>query len=183
MKTLILLLITVFSLSSEVSPQTSQNRKLYDLSQNVSELNLKTVQENQEIKDAKAKIVNLENEIFWLALLAALGFILPLPLGVYHIYRTRELLTQMADLEAKFSQQGKKASQVEAFVARNEKLENEIKEMQERFRTTMKNTQEKYQSTIEKMKDDMHLLDLENKRISGILMLKEQVVKKSSPGT
>ncbi|KAF0248357.1 MAG: hypothetical protein FD167_2238, partial [bacterium] len=136
----------------------------------------------QEIKDSKAKIVHLENEIFWLGLLAALGFILPLPIGFYHIYRMRELVAQASELKSRLTEQTNRVVQVDSLVTRNEKLETEIKQIQEKFRTTMKRTQEKHQDTIEKMKNDIHLLDLENKRISGILMLKEQVAKKSLPG-
>lgn len=182
MKLRIFLLITLFFITTNIFAQAGKETKIPTATPSTSQPSQVSPQETQETKDYKLKIANLENEVFWLALLAALGFILPLPLGFYHVYRTRELIAQMTDLEGKLNEQSTKASQIGSFVARNEKLEGEIKEVQERFRTTMKSTQEKYQTTIERMKDDMHLLDLENKRISGILMLKEQVAKKSSPG-
>lgn len=137
----------------------------------------------QNNKQDNEEITRLENEIFWLGLLAAVAFILPLPLGFYHITRVREIVAQATELELKLQEQKSKAAQIEPLLARNEKLESEIRQMQDRFRTTMKNTQEKHQEAIEKLKNDMHLLELENKRISGVLMLKEQVAKRSSPGT
>jgi uncharacterized protein HemX len=182
MKSRIFLLTLLFFITINIFAQTGKEAKTPIANSSTPESSEVSPQETQETKNYKLKITNLENEVFWLALLAALGFILPLPLGFYHIYRTRELVSQMTELEAKLNEQSTKASQIGSLVARNQKLEDEIKEVQERFRTTMKNTQEKYQTTIERMKDDMHLLDLENKRISGILMLKEQVAKKSSPG-
>ncbi len=129
------------------------------------------------------EITRLQNEIFWLGLLAAVAFIIPLPLGFYHISRVREIVAQATELEHKLQEQTSKASQTDSLLARNEKLESEIRQMQERFRTSMKSAQDKHQEAIEKLKNDMHLLELENKRISGVLMLKEQVAKKSSPGS
>lgn len=187
MKILIFFLLALLS-TTNVLGQSHQKTNLSTpvlISQNTSDSTSASniTQDNQDGQEAKNIVARLENQIFWLALLAAFGFILPLPIGVYHIYRTRELVAQTTELEHKLNEQTTKALQIEPLIARNEKLENEIKQIQERFRVTMKNTQEKHQDTIEKMKNDLHLLDLENKRISGILMLKEQVAKKSFPGS
>lgn len=179
----ILLIILLITFNVFAQDNQSQNTPTNISNKNaVTNTNL-TANAQESTEDLKFKISRLENEGFWLALLAALGFILPLPLGFYHIYRVRELVAQISDLEARLKSQNTKTTQTDTLASRNEKLEKELREIQEKFRTTMKNTQEKYQATIEKMKEDMHILDLENKRISGILMLKEQVAKKSSPGS
>ncbi len=179
MKILTFFLLILLAITPDALAQSSQKAITNQNTNNVNSTS--ATQLTQEIKDSKNKIVHLENEIFWLGLLAALGFILPLPLGFYHIYRMRELVAQSSELKSQLDEQTNKSAQADSLITRNEKLENEIKQVQEKFRATMKSTQEKHQDVIEKMKSDIHLLDLENKRISGILMLKEQVAKKSFP--
>lgn len=131
----------------------------------------------------KERITQLEGEVFWLGLLAAMGFILPVPLGFYHIYRTRELLAQIGEMQIKFNEQNNKLAQVNPLIETNRQLEEQLRQVQENFRLAMKSNQEKHQEAIEKLKSEMHFLELENKRISGVLMLKEQVAKRSSPGS
>lgn len=131
----------------------------------------------------KERIIQLEDEVFWLGLLAAMGFILPVPLGFYHIYRTRELLARIGEMEIKFNEQNNKLAQVNLLTETNRQLEGQLKQVQENFRLAITSNQEKHQEAIEKLKTEMHFLELENKRISGVLMLKEQVAKRSSPGS
>ncbi|MFY9223024.1 MAG: hypothetical protein WAQ98_10155 [Blastocatellia bacterium] len=131
----------------------------------------------------KERITQLEGEVFWLGLLAAMGFILPVPLGFYHIYRTRELLAQIGEMQVKFDEQNNKLTQVNPLMETNRQLQEQLRQVQENFRVAMKSNQEKHQEAIEKLKTEMHFLELENKRISGVLMLKEQVAKRSSPGS
>lgn len=141
---------------------------------------------NNEANNAiaqKERINQLEGEVFWLGLLAAMGFILPVPLGFYHIYRTRELLAQIGEMQVKFNEQNNKLTQVNPLIETNKQLEEQLRQVQENFRVAIKSNQEKHQEAIEKLKTEMHFLELENKRISGVLMLKEQVAKRSSPGS
>ncbi|MBK7995992.1 MAG: hypothetical protein IPK14_22250 [Blastocatellia bacterium] len=125
----------------------------------------------------------MEGEVFWLGLLAAMGFILPVPLGFYHIYRTRELLSQIGEMQVKFNEQNNKLTQINPLIETNRQLEEQLKQVQENFQVAIKSNHEKHQEAIERLKTEMHFLELENKRISGVLMLKEQVAKRSSPGS
>ena len=132
--------------------------------------------------DSEAEITHLELIILVLGIFSAIGLILPLPMAFYHFRRIKELVARIDELQLKVHEQDTQKAQRESLLARNEKLETEIKQMQERFRVTMRNTQEKHQEAIEKLKGDIHMLELENKRVSGILLLKEQIAKKSSSG-
>jgi hypothetical protein len=128
--------------------------------------------------DAPAQVAQLERTLFWLGMFTALGLILPLPMCLYHFRRVNALLARIEELQQKTREQEALSARVESLLSRNEKLETEIKHVQERFRVTMRNSQDKYQDTIDKLRSDIIQLETENKRISGLLLLKEQVSKK-----
>ncbi|MEW6735349.1 MAG: hypothetical protein AB1489_28920 [Acidobacteriota bacterium] len=126
----------------------------------------------------EVRVAQLERTIFWLGMVCAVFLILPLPMCLYHFRRVGKLLVEIEGLQTKLHHQEAISARMESVVARNEKLETEIKYLQERFRISLENEQEKYQQVIEKLKSDLQSLDLENKRISGLLMLKESALKR-----
>lgn len=128
--------------------------------------------------DAQTEIARLDRIVFWLGLVCAIALMLPLPMCIYHLRRVAGLLTELDEIKRKLHDEELRAACLEAVQARNEKMETEIKQLQERFRVAMRTAQDKHQDTVERLKGELQALELENKRISGLLMLKEQVVKK-----
>ena len=138
--------------------------------------------ESLSTTDLQGQIAGLQRTNFLLCLVAGFGLLLPVPLVIYHFRKLKALAIIIDNLNIQVLAQDSKSAQLESVRARNEKLETEMKQLQERFRVTMRNAQDKHQESIDRLKSDIHAIELENKRMSGVLILKEQQVKKLSSG-
>lgn len=138
--------------------------------------------ESLSATDLQNQLVGLQRTNFLLCLVAGFGLLLPVPLVIYHFRKLKALAIVIDNLNIQVLDQDSKSAQLDSVRARNEKLETEMKQMQERFRVTMRNAQDKHQESIDKLKNEIHAVELENKRMSGVLILKEQQVKKLSSG-
>ncbi|MCS6886068.1 MAG: hypothetical protein RMM17_12045 [Acidobacteriota bacterium] len=112
-----------------------------------------------------------------LSVLCSVGLFLPLPLALFHLWRVQKLSEEVIKLRQMLLERDKALAVAEQLRTRNEKLETELKRTVEKHRNALKIAQEKYDlanETIEKLKKDFQRVELENKRLSGILLLKEQ---------
>lgn len=131
-----------------------------------------------KLPEKEAIISSLEGKIFWLGLFSAFALISPLPIAIYHIRRSRQLTEKLAQLQSQIREQEGVSARLDSLLSRNEKLETENKHLQERFRVSVRNIEEKNQELIDKLKADLQQMEAENRRISGLLMIKDQVSKK-----
>jgi hypothetical protein len=126
---------------------------------------------------ATEDVARLEQLLIILGVISAIGLMLPFPMCLYHFRRVRGLVLQIEDLQIKIRDQEAMSARLESLLARNEKLETEIKQLHERFRVTVKTAFDKHQETVDKLKGELQTLETEHKRISGLLLIKEAVKK------
>lgn len=135
---------------------------------------LEAVRIREAVEKARAED---RNSIVLLALLCGVGLILPLPLAIFHVRRVRRLTDEILQLRELLLERDKALAMVEQLRSRNEKLESELKHALEKHRSALKAAQDKYDyanETIDKLKKDVQKIELENKRLSGLLLLKEK---------
>jgi len=128
--------------------------------------------------NANLKIEQLEHTLFWLGILCGIGLMLPLPICLYHFRGVGRLLGEIIRLQSEVSDLEALKARVDQLLARNDKLETEIKQMQENHRVQLWAAQDKHRENVEKLKGELKELEQENKRLSGLILLKEQVSKK-----
>lgn len=138
---------------------------------------LETVRIREAVEKARAED---RGTIVMLALLCGVGLILPLPLVLFHARRVRRLTDEILRLRDLLLERDKALVMVEQLRSRNEKLESELKHTLEKHRSALKAAQDRYDyanETIDRLKKDVQKIELENKRLSGILLLKEKEKK------
>jgi hypothetical protein len=127
---------------------------------------------------ASTGIGQLERTLFWLGIVCAIALMLPLPICLYHFRRVGALLAEIDKLQSELREQEALKARLDSLLAGNDKLETDIKQLQESYRTRLLTAQEKHQETVDKLKGDLRALEAENKRLSGLILLKEQASKK-----
>jgi cell division protein FtsB len=159
---------------SEAAGQSTNSTNI-NLKEPVSETNSKDG--SVEKQSYEAKLNQNDRTIFWLSLVCALAFMIPLPLCIYHFRRIASLLAEIEGLKVKISSENALKTRIEELSTNNSKIELELQQLQEKHRLSLKTAQEKYEGaidTIEKVKKELQKVELENKKLSGVLLLKQQ---------
>jgi hypothetical protein len=120
----------------------------------------------------------LERSLFWLGVICAICLILPLPICLYYFRRISALLSEIDKLQTEVRDHETLKARLDQLLVRNEKLETELKQTQENYRIKLLSTQEKHLETVDGMKEQLRALEMENRRLSGLILLKEQASKK-----
>jgi hypothetical protein len=132
--------------------------------------------EDSRIKDSR--IEQLENRLFWVSIVCALSLMLPLPICIYYYRRVFRMLTEIDHLKTELRDREALKAQLDQLLARNERLETEIKQTGENLRATLRTAEGEHKVVAEKLKEELRLLEVENRRLSGLLILKEQASKR-----